>query len=87
MLFPIKMALSILGEWFSVISSTVAARLLPSSARERILILLTVVRAVSAEEKKADNNNRINNMKNCMASLGSNDIFNSFYFKLDEYTS
>ena len=35
----------------SISFATVLARLLPSSARLRIFILLTVVRAVSAEEK------------------------------------
>ena len=53
MLFPIKMALSILPE-SSVMRSTRSARLSPSSARVRIRILFTVVRAVSAEEKNAE---------------------------------
>ena len=35
-LLPIRIALSILEVWFSVISRTMAARLLPSSARERM---------------------------------------------------
>jgi hypothetical protein len=36
-------------------SRTFAARLLPSSARARSLILLTAIRAVSFDEKNADN--------------------------------
>ena len=58
MLLPIRIALNILPE-FSFILATVTALLLPSSIKERILILFTVVNAVSAEEKKADKANRI----------------------------
>ena len=57
-LFPIRIALSILPE-LSITLPTVIALLLPSSIRERILILLTIVKAVSADEKNADNNNKM----------------------------
>ena len=56
----------------SVIARTVLARLFPSSARVRILILLTVVSAVSADEKNADSNNKINRIMSRVASLESN---------------
>lgn len=55
MLLPIRIALSILDE-LDVILRTLAAFLLPSSARERILIWLTVTSDVSADEKKAESN-------------------------------
>ena len=77
MLFPIRIALSNF-EGFSVILITVFARLFPSSAKERILILFTVVKHVSADEKKADNNNKIISTITCtivpcgfVAALGS----------------
>ena len=57
-LLPIKIALSIF-EGSSVSSQTFFARLLPWSARDFILILLTVVKAVSADEKKELNINNI----------------------------
>ena len=63
-LLPIRMALSILEVCFSVVSSTKAARRLPSSARERSRILLTVISAVSADEKNADSNNKITRIIN-----------------------
>ena len=59
-LLPIKIALSILPE-LSVMRSTHAALLSPSSASARIRIRFAVVRAVSAEEKKADKQSRITN--------------------------
>ncbi len=71
MLLPISMALNILPE-SSVIARTVLARLLPSSAKVRIRILLTVVSAVSADEKNADNNNKINRIMSRVASVESN---------------
>lgn len=52
-LLPISIALSILPEC-SIISATIFALLLPSSIKARILMLLTVVNAVSADEKNAD---------------------------------
>ena len=55
--FPIKMALNIL-DFCSMILSTRAAFLFPSSISERIFIVLTVVKAVSAEEKKPDRNSK-----------------------------
>ena len=70
MLFPIRMALSIFDE-LSVTLITIFARLFPSSAKERILILFTVVKLVSADEKKADKNNKIINTIICMAALVS----------------
>ena len=71
-LLPINMALNILPE-LSVIFKTVFARLLPSSARLRIRILLTVVSAVSADEKKAESINRIIKIISCVTSPESND--------------
>ena len=59
-LLPIKIALSILPE-LSVMRSTHAALLSPSSASARMRIRFAVVRAVSAEEKKADKQSRITN--------------------------
>lgn len=53
MLFPIKIVLKSFGE-SAVNFSTRLARLLPVSAKLRILILLMVVKAVSADEKKAE---------------------------------
>jgi hypothetical protein len=50
MLFPIRIAESILLFW-SVMRSTKAARLSPAFARVFIFIRLTVVSAVSADEK------------------------------------
>ena len=63
-LLPIKMALSILEVWFSVISRTIAARLFPSSARARRRILFTVVSAVSFDEKNAESIRRMISMIN-----------------------
>ena len=99
MLLPIKIALNILPE-LSVIFNTILARLLPSSAKERIRILFTVVKAVSADEKNADNPSSINNTTICMAALGSTDTslllkikylythipeyYNPFYVNLQE---
>ena len=62
MLFPMRIALRSLGVWFSRISRAMAARLFPSSARERRRILFTDISAVSLDEKKADNASRISNM-------------------------
>ena len=76
-LFPIKIALSILAE-LSVIFSVIFARLFPSSAKERIRILLIVVSEVSAEEKNADNPNRKIKITICMTALESNDKFTPF---------
>ncbi len=53
MLLPIKIAESIFPELF-VMRRTVAARLFPSSARVRIRMRLTVIKAVSADEKNAE---------------------------------
>ena len=77
-LLPIRMALSILEVCFSVVSSTKAARRLPSSARERSRILLTVISAVSADEKNADSNNKITRIINWKVSLESNCVVHSF---------
>lgn len=63
-LLPIRMALSILLYW-SRILLTVIARLLPSSARERMRTRFTVVSAVSADEKKLDRKIRIIRAANC----------------------
>ena len=58
-LLPISIALNIFGE-LSKIFSSILALLFQASAKERIFILLTVVRAVSADEKNADiSNNKI----------------------------
>ena len=57
-LFPIKMALSILDE-SSVMAKTRTALLSPSSARVRMRMRFEVVSAVSADEKKPDNSSRI----------------------------
>ena len=57
------------------IFSKVFARALPSSARLRIRILLTVVIAVSADEKNAERKSNTSNIINCMTSLESNDMF------------
>ena len=59
MLLPINMVLINLS-LLEISFRTLAARLLPLSAIERKVNLLTVVRAVSAEEKNADS--RINRM-------------------------
>ena len=69
-LLPIRIALSIL-DGLSVSSLTRQARLLPSSARLRIRILLTQVNAVSADEKKADKANKTIRTISCIASLES----------------
>ena len=69
-LLPIRIALSIL-DGLSVSSLTRQARLLPSSARLRIRILLTQVNAVSADEKKADKANKTIRIISCIASLES----------------
>ena len=58
MLFPIRIALSILSG-FSFSFNTSIAFLLPLSAKDLSLMALTVVRAVSEDEKKADIANRI----------------------------
>jgi len=57
-LLPIRMALSIFP-WLAESFSTHWADLLPDSARFRMRILFTVVKAVSEDEKKADNPNKI----------------------------
>ena len=67
MLLPIKMALNILPE-SSVIFNTVFALFLPSSARARIRIRFTVVRAVSADEKNAERANKATKIIICVAS-------------------
>ena len=69
-LLPIKIALSILPE-LSVMRSTHAALLSPSSASARMRIRFAVVRAVSAEEKKADKQSRITNTAICNMELVS----------------
>ena len=69
-LLPIKIALSILPE-LSVMRSTHAALLSPSSASARMRIRFAVVRAVSAEEKKADKLSRITNTAICNMELVS----------------
>ena len=69
-LLPIRIALSIFAE-SSVILSTRAARLFPSSASDRIRMRFTVVSAVSDEEKKADRASRMTRMINCIAELMS----------------
>jgi hypothetical protein len=56
-LLPIRIALSIFCGC-SMIFSIVWALLFPSSARDRMRILLAVVIAVSAEEKKAERRSR-----------------------------
>ena len=53
MLLPIKIAESIFPE-LSVMRRTVAARLFPASAKVRIRMRLTVIKAVSADEKNAE---------------------------------
>lgn len=57
-LFPIRMADNIFPG-FPVTCNTRAARLSPLSARVRIRIWFTVVRAVSDDEKNADRHSRI----------------------------
>ena len=57
-LFPINMALKSFAG-LSVIFNTFFAGLLPSSALERSLILLTDVSAVSDEEKNAESKSKI----------------------------
>ena len=79
-LLPIRIALSILDE-SEVILRTLWAFLLPSSARERILIWLTVTNDVSADEKKADIMTSTIRTTNCIMTLGSN-VFNSFCLNL-----
>ena len=69
-LLPIKIALSILPE-LSVMRSTHAALLSPSSASARMRIRFAVVRAVSAEEKKEDKQSRITNTAICNMELVS----------------
>ena len=61
-MFPIRIALSILEVWFSVTSSTIAARLFPESASARSFSLLTDISAVSLDEKNADSIKRITSM-------------------------
>ena len=61
-----------------ILLNTKAARRLPSSARERSRILLTVISAVSADEKNADSNNKITRIKNWKVSLESNCVVHSF---------
>ena len=56
-LFPIRIALSILAS-LSYTFINVFARLLPSSASERILIRLHATSEVSADEKKPDSRSR-----------------------------
>ncbi len=82
MLLPIRIALSILPE-SSVIFNTVFARLLPSSARLRIRILFTVVKAVSADEKNAESISNINRIISCVASPESNYKSSPFLNLLD----
>ena len=72
-LFPIRIAESIFPE-SSVTRRTLSARLSPDSARVRIRILLTVVKAVSAEEKKAESIKSTTKNINCGISLGPNKI-------------
>ena len=79
-LLPIRMALSIFPE-LSVTSRTAWARLLPSSARLRILSLLEVVRAVSADEKKAERASKITRMISCNTSLGSKRESTPFFWR------
>lgn len=71
MLLPISMALNIFGE-LSRIFKIITALLFPSSASERIRILLTVVRAVSADEKNAERNSKIMIAKIIKLVPGSN---------------
>ncbi len=78
MLFPIKMALSILCI-SSVMESTRAARLSPPSANVRIRMRLVVVKAVSAEEKNADNSSRRTKTTSCAMVVGLNKITSAFY--------
>lgn len=49
---------------------TIAAFLLPSSARERILMRFAVEKAVSAEEKNAESETRATNTANLIITLG-----------------
>lgn len=77
MLLPIKMALNILPE-SSVISITFFARLLPSSAKERMRILLTVVSDVSAEEKNPEKNSKMIKIIICVATLESTCLVTPF---------
>ena len=62
-LFPINIADSIFAE-SSVTRRTHCARVSPSSAIVFILILLTVVSAVSADEKNADKSNKTTKITN-----------------------
>ena len=77
-LLPIRIADNILLESF-VIFKTHSARASPSSANDLILILLTVVNAVSAEEKNADNSNSKSKNTNCNIETVSNEIITPLY--------
>ena len=68
MLLPTRIILSILPG-SSITFIRVMAFLSPASARVRILILLTVVSAVSAEEKNADKHNKRTTRTNRMPTL------------------
>ena len=67
---PINIALNIF-EGFSISLFTSTASFTSSSAKLRILSLLTVVRAVSADEKNADSSNRTPIIISCVTSLES----------------
>ena len=72
-LLPIRIVLrSFPG--FSIIFNKVFAFLFPSSAKDMIRILLTVVMAVSAEEKNAESKINSSNTISCMASPESKNI-------------
>ena len=77
-LFPIRMAESIFTE-SSCIFVSILARLCPSSDKERIRILLTVVRDVSADEKKADNNSSKSKAIACIIVVESTVFISSIY--------
>lgn len=78
MLLPIRIALSIFEE-LSRIFKIITALLFSSSARERMRILLTVVRAVSADEKNAESNSKIIIAKIIKLVPGSNWKITPFY--------
>ncbi len=59
---------------FSITFSRVSARPSPSWARVCMRILLTVVMEVSADEKNAERQISMIRIRNCMASLESNNI-------------
>jgi hypothetical protein len=67
-LLPIKIALNIL-DWLSIIFPTNIAFLLPSSIKVLILMLLTVVKAVSADEKKPERKSSNMRTSNIVISL------------------